>query len=196
MESHTQGVRDEDGHASGIVSVVRDVSHRMAREAVLTSEAHTDPLTGLLNRRGFSAYIEESGSGTGDRRLAVFDIDRFKQVNDTYGHAAGDEVLRTFARVAKTVVRENDQVARLGGEEFAILLTGSTLDQAMMICERLRRSIEEEVTEVDGRLISVTVSGGIAEIVKNGDIDETIAAADLALYEAKRAGRNQLALAA
>ncbi|MEE2794417.1 MAG: diguanylate cyclase [Pseudomonadota bacterium] len=196
MESHTQGVRDEDGRASGIVSVVRDVSHRKAREAVLTSEAHTDPLTGLLNRRGFAAYIEESGSGTGDRRLAVFDIDRFKQVNDTYGHAAGDEVLRTFARVAKTVVRENDRVARLGGEEFAILLTGSTLDQAMMICERLRRSIEKEVTEVDGRSISVTVSGGIARIAADGDVHSTLAAADAALYEAKRAGRNQLALAA
>jgi diguanylate cyclase (GGDEF)-like protein len=150
----------------------------------------------LLNRRGFAAYIENSGSETGDRRLAVFDIDRFKQVNDTYGHAAGDEVLRTFARVAKTVVRENDRVARLGGEEFAILLTGSTLDQAMKICERLRRSIEKEVTKVAGKSISVTVSGGIARIAADGDVHSTLVAADAALYEAKKAGRNQLALAA
>lgn len=165
-------------------------------EAELESAAHTDPLTGLLNRRGFADRIEKDLHRGSECRLAVFDIDRFKSVNDTYGHAAGDEVLKTFARVAKKVVRENDQVARLGGEEFAILLTGSTLKQGMMICERLRTTIEKEITRVDGRSIRVTVSGGLARIVEDGDIEATFAAANAALYEAKRAGRNQLALAA
>ncbi|UVI39924.1 sensor domain-containing diguanylate cyclase [Qipengyuania spongiae] len=196
METHTQGVRDEDGRVSGVVSVIRDVSHRKAREEMLAIEAQTDPLTGLLNRRGFARCVEKNAATSDTCRLAVFDIDRFKQVNDTYGHAAGDEVLRTFARVARAAVRENDKVGRLGGEEFAVLLTDSTLEQAMMICERLRQSMEREVTTVKGQSIRVTVSGGIARIVDGEDIQSTLSAADMALYEAKRAGRNQLALAA
>tara|TARA_B100000678_G_scaffold133849_1_gene111802 strand:- start:1239 stop:2936 length:1698 start_codon:yes stop_codon:yes gene_type:complete len=196
METHTQGVWGDDGRVAGVVSVIRDVSHRKAREAVLAAEAQTDPLTGLLNRRGIAKLIEQQAVVSGQSCLAVFDIDRFKQVNDRYGHAAGDEVLKTFARVATRVVRGGDFVGRLGGEEFAVILTNSTDDQAMIICERLRKSIEREATEFGDSSIHVTVSGGISAIIENKDIELALAAADGALYEAKRLGRNQLALAA
>ena len=144
----------------------------------------------------FARAIEERVAVAGRHRLAVFDIDRFKQVNDRYGHAAGDEVLKTFARMARKVVREDDRIARLGGEEFAVLLSETTLDQAMTICERLRKSIENETTYFEGHEIRVSVSGGIALLVQSDGLAYAMAAADTALYEAKRAGRNRLALAA
>ena len=196
METHTQGVWGDDGSVAGVVSVIRDVSHRKAREALLAAEAQTDPLTGLLNRRGIAEFMEQQEGVSGQRRLAVFDIDRFKQVNDRFGHAAGDEVLKTFARVAKSVIREGDLVCRIGGEEFALFLNNSTDEQAIMICERLRKSIEREATEFGGRSIQVTVSGGISAIIENENIHSALAAADSALYQAKRSGRNQLAVAA
>lgn len=196
METHIQGVCDGAGKVTGSVSVIRDISHRKAREEALAAEAETDVLTGLLNRRGFARAIEERSAVAGGHRLAVFDIDRFKQVNDRYGHAAGDEVLKTFARMARKIVRGNDRIARLGGEEFAVLLSETTLDQAMMICERLRKSIENEATLFEGHAIRVTVSGGIAQLVRGDDLASAMTAADTALYEAKRAGRNRLALAA
>lgn len=105
-------------------------------------------------------------------------------------------MLRTFARVARKVIRENDRIGRLGGEEFAILLSEATPAQALMVCERLRASIENAATHYDGHVIRVTVSGGIARIAPGDDVANALAAADTALYEAKEAGRNRLALAA
>lgn len=196
METHVQGVRDDDGRVSGVVNVVRDISHRKAREERLVAEAGTDPLTGLLNRRGFERCMEGELMNPGSHRLAVFDIDRFKQVNDRYGHAAGDEVLKTFARVASQIIREGDRIGRIGGEEFAILLKNSTHDQAIMVCERLRRSVAAMNTIFMGHEIAVTISGGIAPIGSKTDLDLVLRQADAALYQAKHSGRNRVALTA
>ena len=196
METHTQGVLDDERNVAGVVSVIRDVTHRKVREKTLAVEAQTDPLTGLLNRRGFALEMERHPDTTGNCHLAVFDIDRFKQVNDHYGHAAGDAVLQRFADVARQVVREGDRIGRLGGEEFALLLNNLTLEQAVMTCERLRKSIESETFEFEGQSISITVSGGIAQVARYSDIQTTLSAADEALFEAKKSGRNQLAVAA
>jgi diguanylate cyclase (GGDEF)-like protein len=175
---------------------VRDVSHRKAREDRLAVEADTDPLTGLLNRRAFARCVKDEAVDLEGYCLAMFDIDRFKLVNDRYGHAAGDEVLKTFARVACHTIRDGDRIGRLGGEEFAILLKTATHDEAIIVCERLRKTVAAASTAFGQHEITVTVSGGIAAFGSRTDLDEVLTLADTALYRAKRSGRNQLALAA
>ena len=196
FETHSRSVVDEDGTVSGIVSAIRDITHRKAREERLSEAAMTDPLTGLANRRAFadalSALIARGGSGC----VALFDLDHFKQVNDGHGHAVGDEVLRQFAAVARTSVRDQDSIARIGGEEFAVILPEATIEQARLICDRLRDSIAAMRVLIGGRTIAVTVSGGVSTYCAAGSADAALDAADKALYRAKHAGRDQLALAA
>lgn len=201
FEAHTRGLFDGDGHLTGWVSAVRDISVRKVLELRLAHAASTDPLTGLANRRRFDSLLERK---IDDRRadrsfgcIALFDIDFFKRVNDAYGHAVGDLVLETFAAAALRSVRSEDHVARLGGEEFGIILDGATVAQAVAICERVRRAIAHDVTRTpDGIEVSVTVSAGVAEITPGLSRLQLMRAADEALYRAKAAGRDQLALAA
>lgn len=143
----------------------------------------TNPAMGPLNRRGFAVHAEQQIERSGDLRLAVFDIDRFKRTNDVNKHGTRDEVLCTCAQVAKTLARKLKPAASLSGEELVIVLSDSTLEQAMTICERLRKLIENEVTIVEDRSIKVTMSGGTSEFVKNSAIDAMLAAAELAQYE-------------
>ena len=126
----------------------------------------------------------------------MLDLDYFKQVNDTYGHAAGDEVLRRFATLARSSIRDQDIIGRLGGEEFAIILPNATIDQAHLVCDRVRRAIGDARMRVDENIISVTVSGGVATYRDDQPAEEVLRAADRALYRAKNGGRDQLALAA
>jgi diguanylate cyclase (GGDEF)-like protein len=142
-----------------------------------------NPAMGPLNRRGFTAHAEQQIERSGDLRLAGFDIDRFKRTNDVNKHGTRDEVLCTCAQVAKTLARKLKPAASLSGEELVIVLSDSTLEQAMTICERLRKLIENEVTIVEDRSIKVTMSGGTTEFVKNSAIDAMLAAAELAQYE-------------
>jgi diguanylate cyclase (GGDEF)-like protein len=131
----------------------------------------TDSLTGLPNRRSFTAAVDRRVSDwreNGHVCIAVFDIDRFKRVNDRYGHDAGDAVLRTFARVVRSVVRDGDSIARIGGEEFAILFPGTAVPQAMLICDRLRTEMARAVTVVNGEAIRVTISGGVSTLGRLG----------------------------
>ena len=197
-ETHARAIITESGEVDGIVSVVRDISARKALEARLAQDALTDPVSGLANRRAFLALLERQVSAHADQGtggcVALFDIDHFKQVNDTYGHPAGDQVLRTFAEVARRSVRGDDEVARIGGEEFAVLLPDIGIDQAELVCDRLRQAFSSAVTRCEGQAIRVTVSGGVAPLAMGAE--QTLAAADRALYRAKHAGRNQLALAA
>lgn len=197
METRTQGVFDEDGRALGAVSAIRNVAERREREQVLAAEARTDGLTGALNRRAFMRELEKSaGSQRATERgcIALFDLDHFKRINDTLGHAAGDEVLITFVRLAKRIVREDDVVGRLGGEEFGILLKGATYQQARRVCDRLRMACEEEIP-LEGITGCVTVSAGIAAL-NGAPAAIALEQADAALYRAKRSGRNRLELAA
>ena len=197
FETHARAIVDEDGNIDGVLSVVRDISARKAKEEQLSEAALTDMLTGLPNRRAFRAAIDRrlaSHEAVGDC-LAVVDIDHFKQVNDAYGHDIGDEVLRSFAKVATRMLRHGDFVARVGGEEFAILFPNSTVSRAMLVCDRLRAEMAATSLMVNGMEVRVTISGGVAAIGEGG-FDHAFKVADEALYRAKRGGRDQLALAA
>ncbi|OWK32630.1 sensor domain-containing diguanylate cyclase [Sphingomonas mucosissima] len=196
FEVQSHAVKDEAGHVTGVVSAIRDVSHRKAREESLARAALTDPLTGLANRRGLDEELKQRLSSGSGGCLALFDLDHFKRINDTHGHAAGDEVLRRFAALARASVRAQDLVARVGGEEFAVVLPDATISQATLVCDRLRRAISGTDLRVEHGLISVTVSGGVAPYLRDQSAEEVLRAADQALYRAKHAGRDQLALAA
>jgi diguanylate cyclase (GGDEF)-like protein len=158
----------------------------------------TDPLTGLANRRAFreaaQRRLQQSETRPADC-IALFDIDHFKRVNDRHGHDAGDEVLRVFARIAANAVRVGDLIARLGGEEFAVIFPSTSIDLALRICERLRAEVAKARIRVGDAPIQVTVSGGVAILGPEG-LDHALKKADQALYHAKDGGRDQLALAA
>lgn len=160
--------------------------------------AITDGLTGLYNRRYMESHLGsllEEGANTGKSvSLLIFDIDYFKSVNDTYGHAAGDAVLREFAARISQNVRGVDMACRLGGEEFVVVMPDTDVAYAFMVAERLRQRVGEEPFDVgDGRTINVTVSIGIG--VTEGPNDapsDLLERADHALYRAKRDGRNRV----
>ena len=162
--------------------------------ARLSRLATIDPLTGVFNRRGLDLVLREKD----DRMVSVAmcDLDRFKRINDLYGHAAGDEVLRRVARLLATVLRSGDGVVRWGGEEFLLILPSVELGRAQRIVERARAWVEHEPIEIDGHVLDVTISVGAAER-RPGELREAlIARADEALYVAKNAGRNRVELAA
>lgn len=155
--------------------------------------SNTDPLTGLYNRLYFNSVFERELSNL--RRygrafsLILFDIDHFKNVNDTYGHNAGDQVLRTIAAISKDLVRDSDVVARWGGEEFIVLLTGDGVSEPQALAERLRVAIESGGYGDVGR---VTGSFGTTVITAEDTLVSSTGRADAALYRAKQSGRNRV----
>ncbi|HEX8721031.1 MAG TPA: diguanylate cyclase [Pyrinomonadaceae bacterium] len=159
--------------------------------------AFTDHLTGLANRRRFERQLEREVART-ERYgrpfcLLIVDVDNFKEVNDTYGHDAGDEVLRCVANVIQSGTRGIDTGARIGGDEFAVILPETSLERGMEVAERLRSAVSAREA---GAPCRVTASLGVAELPScAGTQDELRAAADSALYEAKRAGRDRAACA-
>ena len=165
----------------------------------LLDMASKDPLTGLDNRRVFNRSMDteiDRVKRYGEAfSMLVVDVDHFKKVNDTYGHPAGDKVLKELSERMQTALRDVDQVARLGGEEFGAILPCTSGTGARVAAERLRASIEAKPFFVDGMDLPVTVSVGGVTIGKDtelSDADEIFAAADKALYEAKNKGRNQV----
>jgi len=165
-------------------------------EAALSELARRDGLTRLLNRRAFDEALIEAIARSrrlGERvALLLVDIDHFKRINDTHGHAAGDEVLRAVAETMASGVRVFDRVFRAGGEEFAILLLGGDLAAAQSTAERLRQSIASRCVRAKSGEISVTVSIGIAMVSTASDAVSLSASADAALYRAKTEGRNRV----
>jgi diguanylate cyclase (GGDEF)-like protein len=165
---------------------------------VYRSAANTDPLTGLLNRRGFTECARNLCAQYARHRpiaLLMFDLDHFKSINDRFGHAVGDEVLRVFAQVTTAHLRASDMIGRLGGEEFAAILPADR-DQAAMIAERIRAAFEVAGVAVDRHTIGATVSIGAA--LSNApvtNIEALLLLADKALYQAKAAGRNRVEIA-
>jgi diguanylate cyclase (GGDEF)-like protein len=162
---------------------------------MLYNEAMEDPLTGLKNRRGLHAHYE--------RRIATLriyekaaiimcDIDHFKRVNDTYGHNAGDEVLKFVANLLQSSIRIDDGAFRWGGEEFILLLPHSTTPQAVELAERLRKSVEDSVINFEGTDIKITMSFGVGEINPELTTEENVEAVDAKLYYAKEHGRNRV----
>jgi diguanylate cyclase (GGDEF)-like protein len=161
--------------------------------ADLRREKDTDPLTGLLNRRGFDATAERviGTSRGGLFSLIVCDIDHFKSINDTYGHRGGDNVLRSVATILREASRGGDVVARIGGEEFVVLLLETDAAEARVFAERLREDLERArfTAVAPGR--SVTASFGIAQRREEETVWDVVSRADRALYAAKNAGRNR-----
>ena len=177
--------------------ILRDITDK--REAIerRRREAFGDHLTGLANRRAFfeSAEQELVRSRANPRPTAViaFDADHFKTINDRHGHPGGDAVLQHLAGILAETFREVDVVARIGGEEFAVLLPSTDLPRAAVVAERLRALVASSVVQFEGARIQYTVSAGVACVLDGeGGIDLLLKRADLALYAAKRAGRNRV----
>jgi diguanylate cyclase (GGDEF)-like protein len=166
-------------------------------EKELARLATTDSLTGVLNRRAFGSLAAQEFTRTRryDRPLSVLgiDIDHFKRVNDTYGHAAGDDVLQAFTVAWQTVLRTTDTIGRIGGEEFAVLLPETAGAQARELAERVRQACERLPFRFlrPGERITISVGVGCVE-TGDSSIDHALARADEALHEAKLAGRNRV----
>jgi diguanylate cyclase (GGDEF)-like protein len=165
-------------------------------EAALELQSITDTLTGLFNRRHFMAVVEQQVSAAHRQKaplsLLYLDVDHFKLVNDEYGHPVGDAVLQELARRAGPCFRTEDVFSRIGGEEFAALLPNAALDDAILVAERVRRSMASSPVAAGGTVLVVTVSVGAASL-KFGDTPaRLLKRADDALYQAKRAGRNRV----
>jgi len=157
----------------------------------------TSFLTGALNRRAMEeAALRETERSIRHNRplcMIVLDVDHFKQINDTCGHAAGDCVLQWMVSRAKTMLRKNDLIARTGGEEFTILMPETTALECIVAAERLRQAIEEMEVLFDGHPIRFTVSAGIAQLdASNGGLEAMMHRADTAMYAAKGHGRNSV----
>jgi diguanylate cyclase (GGDEF)-like protein len=155
-----------------------------------------DGLTGLYNRRYWQERFDNAFKLAKRRDAKItammLDIDHFKLVNDTYGHQGGDKVIQSLAEVIKKTVRETDLVGRYGGEEFAIILTDTSIDAGFCVAERIRKAVEQECVEYEGQQITFTVSLGLAEYNQRYKSNMSwLEAADQALYQAKENGRNQ-----
>jgi diguanylate cyclase (GGDEF)-like protein len=176
---------------TGLVAALRTHVDRLL--ATVQASARTDPLTGVLNRRGFDEeyHLERRRAARSGRPLSlvVCDIDRFKEINDEFGHPVGDRALQRVAAALRRNARDIDRVARLGGEEFAVLLPETDGAAAYQVAERMRHAISAEPTREGMRL---TASFGVSECHAGGD---GLAAADAALYEAKAAGRDRTRVA-
>jgi diguanylate cyclase (GGDEF)-like protein len=161
-----------------------------------TWAAEHDHLTGAWSRRAFFRLAERErervARGGGELSLLVFDVDHFKAINDTHGHPVGDQVLADIVLRAATVIRGIDACARLGGEEFAVLLPQTGGEQARHVAERLRHTLEQACVRAAHGLVRYTVSVGIASLLPEESIAALLARADAALYQAKAAGRNRV----
>lgn len=180
----------------GRVWLVRDISQRKQHEAKLTALATTDALTALPNRHSFMMYLNQLVREVAEYpqdggALLILDLDHFKRVNDTYGHPAGDAVLQHAARIIRDSLRESDKAARLGGEEFAVLLPRTSLEDARTLAGRLRDALAATPAATDKGGIALTASIGLTMLAGLG-AKEAIRQADEALYAAKAAGRNQV----
>lgn len=186
------------GTPVGLFWFIRDITERKRRETALAALAATDPLTGLANRRTFMARMndelhEQRRGRHGPSVLVMLDLDHFKRVNDTYGHAAGDRVLQHLAGLMQAALRRDDLAGRLGGEEFAVLLSDTDLDGGGAMAERLRIALETTPARTDTGELFVTASLGVTLFRPPFDSPEDcLARADAALYEAKHRGRNRV----
>jgi diguanylate cyclase (GGDEF)-like protein len=193
------GAKIQVGTATILQFRYQDQREMQFHALMQTFKTH-DPMTEAYNKRAFLTEIEKE-AGFAKRHnqplsLIMFDLDHFKRVNDTYGHQAGDLVLRSVARKVTETIRKEDIFARYGGEEFALLLRNTDIEGAFIIAERVRRAIEDLEVTHNGRRIPCTVSMGIARL--DGSItrpSDLIEAADERLYQAKRKGRNRTEVA-
>jgi diguanylate cyclase (GGDEF)-like protein len=181
--------RDPDGRPTRLWSTTQDVTASQTRELALTEAAHTDALTGILNRRGWELRCDELITAAADTgvpvALAMLDLDHFKALNDTRGHAAGDALLKECGRAWQARTRDIDVLARIGGEEFAVLLHNCDLPTAEHVVDVLRRLVPE----------CITASAGVTAVRAGESIETALQRADEALYRAKSGGRNRSVVA-
>ena len=196
LERHSRALRNESGRYLGRVWFFRDITAHKKVENDLRQISRIDPLTGAANRRQFFERAAEEFSRARrfgrDLSIIVMDIDWFKRVNDRWGHAAGDKVLTGVCEGACAVLRRVDLFARIGGEEFAVLVPDSDIDGAFQLAERVRQSVASRTVPEGADRISVTLSAGVAALAEqDGSIDDVLRRADAALYAAKEAGRDR-----
>lgn len=187
---------DGQGNPAGFFILSVDVTERARLEERLNDLATRDPLTGALNRRAFleraESELDRCSRDGAPLSFVIVDLDHFKNVNDTWGHAAGDEVLKTLAETCRSVLRPADAFGRFGGEEFVALLPDADADDAADIAERLRRLTEESEIATPEGVIRVTLSAGYTTAFPGDTPDDLVRRADAALYESKRSGRNRV----
>jgi diguanylate cyclase (GGDEF)-like protein len=183
-----------DGNPSGFQAIARDITERKLLERKLEWQATHDALTGLPNRRNLIEELEREVEKA-ERRppqlvVCMCDIDSFKRINDTYGHAAGDEVLQSFAARLRHGLRQSDSVSRIAGDEFCIVLRDTSFEHACACIERVREEVRTLTFETDELLYGVTASFGLAAWRKGATAKDLLAAADRALYSAKSSGKD------
>lgn len=196
-EAIVRYVRNEQTGAVEIHGVTRDISDRRALRLELERQATMDGLTGLFNRGHFLACSEKellrAQRHNHPTSLLMLDIDHFKRVNDTFGHATGDRALQAVAGVCVETVRGADRIGRLGGEEFALLLPETTLAEALAVAERLRLGVRSiELTSNEGHPVPLRVSLGAAQYRPSETFSALLSRADAALYRAKNTGRDRV----
>lgn len=197
VETHCSPyINPASGRYEWLLAVSRDITDRKLREMKLHELSTTDSLTGALNRGAFlgclKTTLEPTDTMPSRLSLVIFDIDHFKTTNDTWGHAAGDLVLASLGEICRSTLRSHDIFGRIGGEEFALVLTGQSLQESAVLAERLRRKFEEVRVEFHGEWLSFTASFGIAERLDGESLDDLMHRADMGLYVAKRQGRNRV----
>lgn len=206
VKSHGSIEMGRGGKAAAIFGTVQDVSETVENARILEAArsaaervANTDMLTGLPNRRHTLASLEKALAGARGHgaplAVAIFDIDHFKRINDTHGHAVGDQVIRRVAQRAKAALRDEDMLGRIGGEEFVCILQRSSAQASEIVAERVRKAVEVG-TAAEDDLPNATISVGLAVYDGEADVEELLHRADKALYVAKREGRNRLRMAA
>jgi diguanylate cyclase (GGDEF)-like protein/PAS domain S-box-containing protein len=191
---------DFEFDSASLFSLIGNTLSLIAEKIILfqrTQElAITDPLTGLFNARHFYQTLDAEVNRT-ERysmpfSIVLYDIDNFKRLNDTHGHQAGDEVLRTISTEMKMSLRKTDILSRYGGEEFIAILPNTGKEEAIHMAERLKEAAEREMV-IDGDKVAVTVSGGVATFPADGETSKALLySADMAMYQAKEAGKNQI----
>jgi diguanylate cyclase (GGDEF)-like protein/PAS domain S-box-containing protein len=199
IELTASPVRNAGKEVIGAVLLLHDVTELRGLARQMSYQATHDALTGLLNRHEFERRLQESidsgHRGDGQHVLCYLDLDRFKLVNDTSGHVAGDSMLREVAKLLRDAVRDSDTVGRLGGDEFGLLLIGCPLEKARQIADDLTRAVSDYRFVWKDKIFNIGVSVGIVEISReSGTLEELLAAADTACYVAKKQGSGRVAV--
>jgi diguanylate cyclase (GGDEF)-like protein/PAS domain S-box-containing protein len=199
IELSASPMRGSSKEILGTVVLLHDVTELRGLARQMSYQATHDALTGLVNRREFERRLEEANEsghrGDGNHVLCYLDLDRFKLINDTSGHLAGDSMLREVAKLLRDAVRDSDTVARLGGDEFGMLLIGCPLEKARQIADDVCRSVGDYRFVWKDKIFNIGVSVGLVEISReSGTIEELLAAADSACYVAKKQGSGRVAV--
>lgn len=198
QQSCSMGLLRQDGTANKFVYItIKDVTETAIYEQKLLEMNMKDGLTGIYNRRYLENRLQEehhrSLRSKKPLSIIIFDVDFFKNINDTYGHQCGDFILKALSADACSCLRKTDIVARYGGEEFCCLLLESPVAGAMRVAEDLRIMVSNKTYDFSGQSVKVTISAGVTELgLQRESVTEMVARADNALYEAKKTGRNKI----